>query len=1102
MSQHDSSLPKSAIRDNRHRGTVGDFLKAKVEENSTLSIVSAYFTIYAFDALKQQLLGIKSLKFLFGEPRFIKSLDPSKTDKKAFQIEDEGLQLQNRLEQKRVAKECAEWIEKKVQIRSVKQSNLLHGKMYHIAHNGTENAIMGSSNFTVRGLGLGTKYNNIELNLEVDSKRDTRDLKAWFDELWNDAELIEDVKQDVLLYLEQLYQNNTPEFIYYKTLFHIFETFLDDLEKSDILSEDIHLFDTEIWKSLFEFQKDGVKAAINKIRRYNGCIIADSVGLGKTFEALAVIQYFERRNEKVLVLCPKKLRENWTVYQAQNNSDINPFVKDRFSYTVLSHTDLSRDSGWSGDINLETINWGNYDLVVIDESHNFRNNIKSKRDESGNLIRKSRYERLMDDIIKSGVKTKVLLLSATPVNNDLKDLRNQLYLIAEGGDAAFAESLGIASLRDTLADAQGKFTKWAKKSRDRKTSELLEELSSAFFKLLDELTIARSRKHIQKYYKDAIAQLGGFPERLKPISVFPEIDLKGEFMSYEQLNSEISKYQLSLFNPSKYVLPPYRSVYENKGVRNFKQSDRERCLIGMMKVNFLKRLESSIRSFALTMERTITKTGDLEKKIKIFQLQQSHHANQTVTFSDWMIEDLDDEELQDAMQVGQKLIFQMAHLDVETWLKDLKKDKEQLKKIYNSAQSISVQRDAKLAELKELIAEKVKHPTTNKHDQPNRKVLVFTAFADTAVYLYEGLREWARVELKINLALVTGGSAANKTTFGKNEFNHILTNFSPFAKKRAQIPSMQQDGEIDLLIATDCISEGQNLQDCDYLINYDIHWNPVRIIQRFGRCDRIGSPNHTVQLINFWPTEDLDQYINLKNRVEARMALADMAGTFEDNLLEAKEIQELIESDLKYRDKQLLRLKDEVLDLEDFTESVALTEFTLDDFRMELAKYIESNRKLLQDAPLGLYAVVPTNSEYPIIAPGVIFCLKQKGDCLDNKTLNPLQPYFLVYVRENKEVRLTFAQPKQILEIYQLLCAGCTVPYEELCNLFDRQTNNGFDMSLYNDLLQRAVDSIAGIYSKRLIGHLLSSRSAVLVEQAHQVKATTDFELITWLVIK
>jgi SNF2 family DNA or RNA helicase len=1099
MSQHDSSIPKSAIRDNRHRGTVGDFLKAKVEENSTLSIVSAYFTIYAFDALKEQLLGIKSLKFLFGEPRFIKSLDPSKTDKKAFQIEDQGLQLQNRLEQKRVAKECAEWIDKKVQIRSVKQSNLLHGKMYHIAHNGSENAIMGSSNFTVRGMGLGKKNNNIELNLEVDSKRDTCDLKAWFDELWNDAELVEDVTQDVLLYLEQLYQNNSAEFIYYKTLFHIFETFLDDLEKSDNLSEQLHLFDTEIWKALFEFQKDGVKAAINKIRRYNGCIIADSVGLGKTFEALAVIKYFERREKKVLVLCPKKLRENWTVYLAQNNSVLNPFIKDGFRYTVLSHTDLSRDSGRSGHIDLETFNWGDYDLVVIDESHNFRNNVKSKRDESGNLIRKSRYERLMDDIIKSGVKTQVLLLSATPVNNDLKDLRNQLYLIAEGGDAAFRESLGIVSLRDTLADAQGKFTKWAKKSRDRKTSELLEELSSAFFTLLDQLTIARSRKHIQKYYKDAIAQLGGFPERLKPISVFSEIDREGKFMSYEQLNSEISKYQLSLFNPSKYVLSPYRSAYENKGVQNFRQSDRERSLIGMMKVNFLKRLESSVNSFAITMQRTIDKISELQERLEWFKKSQDKNAE--IDFNDLEIKEEEDEDLSSAWEVG-KLKVKMAHLDVETWLKDLKRDKEQLQKIYNSAQSISVERDAKLANLKELIAEKVKHPTTNKHGKPNRKVLVFTAFADTAVYLYEGLREWATLDLKINLALVTGGSAKNKTTFGKNEFNHVLTNFSPFAKKRAQIPSMQQDGEIDLLIATDCISEGQNLQDCDYLINYDIHWNPVRIIQRFGRCDRIGSPNHTVQLINFWPTEDLDQYINLKNRVEARMALADMAGTFEDNLLEAKEIKELIESDLKYRDKQLLRLKDEVLDLEDFTESVTLTEFTLDDFRMELAKYIESNRKLLQDAPLGLYAVVPTNSEYPIIAPGVIFCLKQKGDCLDNKTVNPLQPYFLVYVRENKEVRLTFAQPKQILEIYQLLCAGCTVPYEELCNLFDRETNNGSDMSLYNDLLKRAVDSIAGIYNKRLIGNLLSSRSAVLVEQAHQVKATTDFELITWLVIK
>ena len=921
--------PISGIRDNHRRG---DFLRTKIKEDSTLSIVSAYFTIYAFDALKEHLISIKNLKFLFGEPRFIKSLDPDKTEKKTFKIEDDGLQLQNRLVQRRVAKECAAWIADKVQIRSVKQSNLLHGKMYHVAHSGIEDAIMGSSNFTVRGLGLGTKGNNIELNLEVDSRQNRRDLKVWFDELWNDAGLVEDVKQEVLLYLEQLYQNNAPEFIYYKTLFHIFEQFLADQARGGLLNEKIHIVDAEIWKALFEFQKDGVKGAINKILTHNGCIIADSVGLGKTYEALAVIKYFELLNYKVIVLCPKKLRENWTVYQAQNNSELNPFISDRFSYTVLSHTDLSRDSGFSGDINLETINWGNYDLVVIDESHNFRNNIKGKRDEEGNIIRKSRYERLMEDIIQSGIKTKVLLLSATPVNNDLKDLRNQLYFLTEGRDNAFSESIGITSLKETLANAQRTFTKWAKKSGERQTSALLENLSSAFFKLLDELTIARSRKHIQKYYSDTIAQLGGFPKRLKPISAITEIDLEGKFMSYDDLNDEISNYQLSLFNPSKYILPQYRALYEDRAVKNFSQKDREYFLIGMMKVNFLKRLESSVRSFAITMNRTIEKIEALQQQIE--QFQQSRDQNQTFGFTDLQVESLDDEEFQEAMQVGKSLTFQMAHLDIEQWLKDLERDKKQLNILYTSATQVSVERDAKLAELKKLIFEKVNSPTTNKQGQPNRKVLVFTAFADTAHYLYDQLKPLAQ-QKGVHIALVVG-SGQNQTTLGVSEFNAILTNFSPTSKKRAKIASMPQDAEIDLLIATDCISEGQNLQDCDYLINYDIHWNPVRIIQRFGRIDRIGSVNSAVQLVNFWPTQDLDKYITLKNRVEARMALVDIAATFEDNLLEPDEIKELIQSDLNYRARQLLRLKDEVLDLEDFSESVALNEFTLDDFRIEL----------------------------------------------------------------------------------------------------------------------------------------------------------------------
>ena len=1100
----------SGLRDNHTRGTVADFLRAKIQSGSRLSIVSAYFTIYAYDALKEELDRIEHLDFLFGEPSFVNRLDPSKTEKKAFIIDAAGLELSNKLQQKRVAKECAEWIEHKVDIKTIKQSNLLHGKMYHVATAGVEDAILGSSNFTVRGLGLGNGDNNIELNLIVDGNRDRQELKQWFDELWGNEALVKDVKQDVLNYLKQLYENNTPEFIYYKTLFHIFEKFLGDAGKTDADLGKTSLFETGIWKALFEFQKDGAKGAINKILKHNGCIIADSVGLGKTYEALAVMKYFELKNERVLVLCPKKLRDNWTVYKA--NSQLNPFVDDRFRYDVVSHTDLSRETGYSGDINLATLNWGNYDLVVIDESHNFRNNTPGKKDEEGNLIRKSRYQRLMDDIIKSGVRTKVLLLSATPVNNDLKDLRNQLYFLTENRDDAFAESIGVGSLKETLATAQKVFSLWAKKqTHERKTGELLEKLNAAFFKLLDELTIARSRKHIQKYYKATIEQLGGFPKREKPESIYPEIDLRGRFLSYDKLNDEIAGYKLALFNPSRFVLPEHKAEYEKKGAFPFTQAQRETFLIGMMKVNFLKRLESSVKSFEITMERTIAKIENLERKIKNFQALLKQNPN-----SEELELELDDpghdEELEDAMQVGGKLKFRLNHLRLDGddgWLKALKRDKDQLRILYNAAQDVTPETDAKLAELKKLIAAKVKKPTTNKLGEPNRKVLVFTAFADTATYLYESLLEWCSNELGIHMALVCGGGDT-RTTFGESAFDQILTNFSPRSKKRAKVRSMPQSGEIDLLIATDCISEGQNLQDCDYLINYDIHWNPVRIIQRFGRIDRIGSVNTSVHLVNFWPTEDLNKYINLKNRVEARMALVDLSATFEDNVLKNEEIEDIISDDLRYRDKQLLRLKDEVLDIEDLGDSVSLTEFTLDDFRLELLKYIEANKAALEAAPFGLYTCVPPHPDYKVIGPGVIFCLRlegQRGDDPDTKpapseSINPLHPYFLVYVLDDGNVRFGFAHPKQILDIYRILCSGKAEAYGQLCNLFDQETNHGRDMKAYDTLLQKAVDSLAVTFRKRAASGLQSGRGFVLPNAQEQVHEKTDLELVTWLVIK
>ncbi len=1094
----------SAIRDNRKRGSVGEFLREKIKHNSKLSIVSAYFTIYAYEALKNKLDNIHNLNFLFGEPRFIKSIDPNKIDKQTFKIEIDELKLLKQLKQKRVAKECSVWIKEKVIIKSIKQINLLHGKMYHIDNNGIEDAILGSSNFTLNGLGLGSNP-NIELNLEVDSKRDNNDLKEWFYDIWNNIELVEDVTDKVLEYLKQLHQNNSPEFIYYKTLYHIFEKFLAEQDKISLL-EDVKLIDTQIWNILFEFQKDGVKGAINKIINHNGCIIADSVGLGKTFEALAIIKYFELRNNRVLVLCPKKLRENWTVYQAHNNDKSNFFIEDKFSYSVLSHTDLSREKGKTGDINLATINWGNYDLIVIDESHNFRNNVKGKRDKDGNTIRKSRYEKLMEDIIQEGLKTKVLLLSATPVNTNLKDLRNQILFITAGIDNAFSETIGISSIKETTRITQWIFTNWVKeKEKNKLTSkDLIEDIPPSFFKLLDELTIARSRKHILKYYKDSITKLGGFPKREKPSSIYSEIDLKGRFMSYDKLNDEISNYKLSLFSPFKYLKEEFQEYYEEKASRRikyFSQGDRENFLIGMMKINFLKRLESSIKSFAITMGRTIDKIEKLEEKIKHFKKIQIQNPDKNYAILELEALNEEDEELQDVF-TGTKLKYNLAHFRLDEWLKDLSEDNKQLDILYNSALSVKPERDAKLAKLKELIKEKVENPSVNKKGKLNKKVLIFTAFADTVYYLYDELKDWIRKELKVNIAMLSGGAKANKTTLGKNDFNRILTNFSPISKNRDLDTSMPQDEEIDILIATDCISEGQNLQDCDYLINYDIHWNPVRVIQRFGRIDRIGSLNKSVSMINFWPTEDLNKYINLKNRVEARMALVDISATASDNILETDEIKDLIKDDLKYRDKQLLRLKEEILDLEDFNDNISLTDFTLDDFRIELLKYLEKYKIKLAEAPLGLYAITPSNNEYKQIKEGIIFCLKQKSSIKENSKINPLEPYFLVYITKDGLIRYNFTNPQNILEIYRILCSNKEKPYEELCKLFDKETDNGKNIELYSNLLSKSIIAIKKRFEKKAIANLFSNRDGTIPNKDKQIKDTSDLELITWLIIK
>jgi len=1110
-------MSMSSIRDNFKKGTVGDFLKDQITSGSKISIVSAYFTIYAYYALKERLTEIEHLRFLFGEPTFIKTLDPNALGIRQYKIEDDTLVIppEKRLSQSSVAKECQAWLREKAEIRSMVKPNFLHGKLYHIQQaSGVQKAIAGSSNFTAHGLGMNSSK-NIELNMVVDSDRDREDLISWFDDIWNDQTgLVEDVKDEVLRYLDQLYVDNSPEFIYLLTLYHIFSDYLEDVSRAKSLEERTGFYDSEIWNALYDFQKDGVKGSINKILKHNGCIIADSVGLGKTYEALAIIKYFELLNYRVLVICPKKLSGNWTIYQASQNHALNPFPKDRFSYTTIFHTDLGRTRGRSeaNGIDMSSFNWGAYDLIVIDESHNFRGNarVEHSRDNGEKL---NRTAWLLEKIIKDGVKTRVLLLSATPVNTSLKDLRNQIFYITEGRDTALSESCGVVDISQTLKNAQLQFSNWAnpKKNPHRTVNGLMEKLDSGFFKILDELTIARSRKHIQSFY--SLSTIGKFPEREKPISLYPEIDLAHRFPSYDHINEHILNYQLSVFKPSAYVKQEFISKYESmEGGEsfNFKQRDRENTLIAMMKVNYLKRLESSIESFEISLDRTIRKIEQLEEKIDAWRIRPES-ANKYFSIEDVLNdslgldqreeEDGDDDEV---WKVGKKLKFDLADLDIDTWSVDLKKDKNQLIDLYNSAASVNPDHDAKLALLKKTILEKVRTPFNGS----NKRILVFTAFADTAEYLYNCIKDWYRGETGLYCARVAGSDSA--TTLGHNDYDAILTNFSPISKRRAQLRNIEHESEIDLLIATDCISEGQNLQDCDFLVNYDIHWNPVRIIQRFGRIDRLGSHNASIRLVNFWPTRDLDAYINLKERVESRMALVDLTATGDDNILNAEQLQDIVAEELKYRNRQLKQLREEVLDLEDMDSAVSITDFSLDDFRMELTRFLDQHKKLLAQSPLGLYALVPippveslSDTQREIVKPGIIFCLKSLRDGEASARVNPLSPYYLVYVRDDGTVRYNFTSARQILELYRLLCQNKPEPYKELSALFNMETKDGIAMEKQTALLKKAAtESIYAYQKKEGLRVAGGGRSVVLQSTEKLNLGLSDFELITWLIVR
>ena len=1068
------------LLDNKKTGKVGDKLKESISKGSRLSIISGLFSIYAYDALKKELAKVESVRLLFSEPAVStgETLPPVLQGLCGDRFER---RLRNKLTQTHIARECASWLSRKADIRAVNMPHSLNQSLFHIESNDSATAIQGSSPFTTSGLGYSDS-NSYAMNMCLTDPESTRGLLEWFETIWSNKSAVSDIKTLLLEQLEAISRDRSGRFVYFLVLYNIFKDYLGELDEEQIIKTKTGFKDTLVWNKLYKFQRDGVLGAIDKLEKYNGCIIADSVGLGKTFEALAVIKYYELRNDRVLVIVPKKLRENWTIYTI--NDKRNLLASDRFNYDVLNHTDMTRIRGMSGEINLETLNWGNYDLVVIDESHNFRNNNASKKGIT-------RYSRLMNDIIRAGVKTKVLMLSATPVNNRMNDLKNQIAFITEGVDDVFND-LGIASIEQTLKKAQTRFNQWLRLSdEERSVKHLLELMNFDYFQLLDTLTIARSRKHIEKYYD--IAEIGEFPERLKPVNIKEDIDLEGRFPPLREINRTIRKLNLSAYSPLKYVKIEKREEYSRKydvTVKSgsvFKQVDREQSLIHLMRVNLLKRMESSINSFALTLEKLLATVDALLEKIE-------NHDDSVA--QDLHIEDIEiDSPDFEALLIGNKIKVLLKDIDQIHWKQDLEDDRIKLAELLQDARAITAERDAKLHHLKAIISHKCAHPLNG----DNKKIIIFTAFTDTASYLYQHIADWVRDEHNLFSALVVG-TGANKTNLPgiKKDINSIITSFSPISKERAKIDPSLTD-EIDILFATDCISEGQNLQDCDYLINYDIHWNPVRIIQRFGRIDRLGSTNKQIQLVNFWPNMELDEYINLEARVSGRMVLLDISATGEENVIDQDAQSGM--NDLEYRRKQLKELQENVVDIEDISGGISITDLTLNDFRMDLSDYMKENMAELAQAPPAVFAVtqLETNVPDPEMEPGVIFCLKNINAKPATDTAYSLEPYYLVYVREDNTVKYNYIHAKKVLDLLKKQCIWRKVPDQQAVELFNRETANAKNMDKYRAMLETAVNGIVGKEEEKGVESLFSRGGTVLSKDTFQ--GIEDFEVVCYLII-
>lgn len=1069
--------------------TLKDDLKQEIKKDSKLSVAASCFSIYAFQELKKELTNLDELRFIFTSPTF--TTEKAKKEKREFYIPrlnrerslygtEFEIKLRNELTQKSIAKECAQWIKRKVTFKS----NVTDENMMGFIHLDNK-SYMPINGFTTVDLGCERGNNAYCMIQKIEAPFSNAYLEL-FDNLWNDSDKLQDVTDEVIDNITAAYNENSPDFIYFVTLYNIFNEFLEDISEDVLPNEATGFKESKIWSMLYNFQKDAALAIINKLEKYNGCILADSVGLGKTFTALAVIKYYENRNKSVLVLCPKKLGNNWKTYK--DNYVNNPVASDRLRYDVLYHTDLNRTHGTSNGLDLDRLNWGNYDLVVIDESHNFRNGGKLSGEDNE---KENRYLKLLNKVIRKGVKTKVLMLSATPVNNRFNDLKNQLALAYEGNTDFIDSKLNTnRSINEIFKNAQRAFNTWSKWAPcERTTESLLKMLDFDFFEVLDSVTIARSRKHIQKYYDTS--EIGTFPERLKPISLSPKLtDLKSA-INYNEIFEQLMLLTLSIYTPTHYILASkiekYAKLYEDNKVNvGFTQANREQGIRRLTAINLMKRMESSVYAFNLTILRIKQLIETTIETIDKYDKHSSLKLDMT-DISDMDEFDSDDLNNDDLFTFGKKVKIDLADMDYKSWRDSLEKDREVLELLSYMIADITPEHDSKIQKLLEVIQNKIEHPI----NADNKKIIIFTAFADTAEYLYENVRGYAKSNFGINTAMITGSVDGKTTAPLKNkDLNTVLTCFSPVSKGRDLFESIPKC-DIDILIATDCISEGQNLQDCDYLINYDIHWNPVRIIQRFGRIDRIGSTNKYIQLVNFWPDVTLDEYINLKAKVETKMKIVDMTATGDDNILSEDE-----KTDLEYRKAQLEKLKTEVVDIEDMTTGISIMDLGLNEFRLDLLEYIKQHPDL-DKTPYGLHSVAQASEDAP---QGVIFVLKNINGNVNIDNQNRLHPFYMVYIGNDGEVICDHLSPKNMLDKMRLLCKGKTEPIPQLYRQFNKDTRDGKDMSEFSELLGEAIASIIEVKEENDIDSFLGGGQISFFD--NEIKGLDDFELICFLVVR